>query len=555
MGGLSASAPIIMKEFSMRGADLLAKTLKAAGISRVFSLSGNQIMPVYDACLEYGIEIIHTRHEAGAVFMAEAHAQLTGEVGVALVTAGGGLSNAVGPLFSIRESETPVLLLSGDSPVAQDGHGAFQETSQCAITAPLTKLSIRPTKPSDLGSETARAIRTARSGRPGPVHISLPFDVLEAKAGAVEVPTEAAFLRAPQWLGEDDVRQIAQSVAAASRPVVLCGPAMSRTRNGNLSLLLADALDVPVIVMESPRGLKDPSLGNLAKVLAQADLVVSLGKRIDFTLAFGGVSAFDPNAAWIVVDSELRERDRAYLNLGPRLKMVAAAHPGDAAKQLIAHGQKGAAHASNHSQWRTTVAALLAARSFSDRTAPGTSAITSAELCAAVQRQILSCPGSVAVCDGGEFGQWAQAITSADNRIVNGVSGVIGGGVCYGLAAALAKPGQAIFSLMGDGSAGFHFPEIETAVRHKAAYVIVIGNDLRWNAEHQIQLREYGPERLIGCQLSGARYDLAAAALGGHGEYVTRLDELDAALSRAMSSGKVACVNVMIDGAPAPAGH
>ncbi|CEG07211.1 Acetolactate synthase large subunit IlvG [Afipia felis] len=533
----------------MRGADLLAQTLKAAGTSRIFSLSGNQIMPVYDACFELGIEIVHTRHEAAAVFMAEAHAQLTGEVGVALVTAGGGLGNAVGPLFSVGESETPVLLLSGDSPVAQDGRGAFQEMSQCAVTAPLTKLSVRPTKASDLGHETARAIRTARSGRPGPVHVALAFDVLEADAGATAAPS--AFERVPQWLGNEDTKRIAQAIATAQRPVLVCGPALNRTRNGNLTERLAAALDVPVIVMESPRGLRDPSLGEIGKVLAQADLIVSLGKRVDFTLAFGGANSFDANAGWIVVDAENSEFDRAHLNLGSRLKMTAAATAVDAAMQLIELGK--ASHAQDHAKWRSQAAERLATRN--SVAGAGGETITSAQLCEAVQRQIKLASNSVAVCDGGEIGQWAQALTAADHRIINGVSGVIGGGLCYGLAAALAKPGHKVFAMMGDGTVGFHFAEVETAARHGASYVIVIGNDMRWNAEHQIQLREYGPNRLIGCQLSGARYDLATEAMGGHGEYVTRLDELDAALSRAVASGKVACVNVMIDGAPAPAGH
>jgi acetolactate synthase-1/2/3 large subunit len=108
--------------------------------------------------------------------------------------------------------------------------------------------------------------------------------------------------------------------------------------------------------------------------------------------------------------------------------------------------------------------------------------------------------------------------------------------------------------MMGDGTVGFHFAEFETAVRNNTPYVVVIGNDQRWNAEHQIQMRDYGPDRLIGCGLSDARYDNAVIALGGHGEYVTELSDLDAALDRAVNSGKVACVNVIIEGVPAPSG-
>src|SRR5699024_11758532 len=125
---------------------------------------------------------------------------------------------------------------------------------------------------------------------------------------------------------------------------------------------------------------------------------------------------------------------------------------------------------------------------------------------------------------------------------------------CHAVAARMARPDATVFALMGDGTIGFHLSEFETAAREGAAFVAVVGNDRRWNAEHQIQLHKYGAERLIGCELSDARYDLAVAALGGHGEHVTDAAELDAALARAVASGKPACVDVAIEGLPAPAG-
>src|SRR6056297_3295784 len=164
-----------------RGADILVRALAETGTDTIFALSGNQIMPVFDACIDAGLRIVHTRHEAAAVFMAEAHAQLTGQIGVALVTAGGGLANTGGALFSASESETPVLLLSGDSPVAQDGRGAFQEMDQLGVTSALTRLSIRATRSDALADNVARALDAASGGRPGPVHMALPVDVLTAQ--------------------------------------------------------------------------------------------------------------------------------------------------------------------------------------------------------------------------------------------------------------------------------------------------------------------------------------------------------------------------------------
>ena len=530
----------------MRGADLLVQTLSAAGVTRIFSLSGNQIMPIYDACFDTGIEIIHTRHEAAAVFMAEAYAQLTGTIGVAMVTAGAGAANALGPLFTCCGSETPVLLLTGDSPMSQDGMGAFQELNQVRMTDPVTKLSLRPSKVQELGLDTARAVRTALSGRSGPVHMALPFDLVEADATNARIPTDVA--KDPMPLTQADAKLIATEIATAKRPLVLCGPAMTATRTTGRLAAIENALGAPVIAMESPRGMKDPALGSLAKALSQADLVLTLSKRIDFTLGFGSNDAFDPACKWIVVQADKAEQERAARNLGVRLNNTFTADPRDSIDALIGAGQGG------HEAWRAEVSDVIAARSFNAEDRVSSGRITPAQLCAAVQRQIEKAETSVVICDGGEFGQWAMAATQADYRITNGISGAIGGGLCYAIGAKFAMPEATIFALMGDGTAGFHLAEFETATREGKAFVAVIGNDERWNAEHQIQLRDYGPDRLIGCTLSDARYDLAARGLGAHDEFVSDLADLDAALERAVQSGKPACVNVQIEGLPAPSG-
>jgi len=534
----------------MWGADLLVQTLAAAGVKRIFPLSGNQIMPIYEACLEEKIEIIHTRHEAAAVFMAESYAQLTGEVAVALVTAGAGVANTLGALFTCFESQTPVLLLTGDAPRDQDGCGAFQELDQVSMTGPVTKLSFRPKRPDDLGSDTARAIRTAKSGRQGPVHMALPFDLVDGDATGGSVPGANACARERAPLALGDIRLIAQTLAVAKRPLIICGPALNDTRSKCRLDALSAAFGVPLVAMESPRGLNDPALGNFAQALGQADVVVALGKRIDFTVAFGACGPFSATCRWIVVEPDADERSRAHLHLGKRLAACLAADPRDIIDDLIASAQDHA----RPSEWPAQVAALIEVRTGSNTDHAESGKITPAQLCAAVQRQLNKVAKSVIVCDGGEFGQWAQASTQADKRIINGISGTIGGGICYGLGARLAEPDATVFALMGDGTVGFHLAEFETAARTNTPFVVVIGNDQRWNAEHQIQMRDYGPDRQIGCELSDARYDEAAQALGGFSEYVTNLAELDGALDRAVNSGKVACVNVVIEGLPAPKG-
>lgn len=530
----------------MRGADLLVQSLVQAGVTRIFSVSGNQIMPVYDACLTAGLEIIHTRHEAAAVYMAEAYAQLTGTIGVALVTAGTGAANTVGALFTACESETPVLVLSGDSPVAQDGIGAFQEMDQVSMMSAVTKLSVRPTNDADLGAAVARACRVAQSGRPGPVHIALAVDVLERPALADHIPSADHCLRDVLPASAADMDYIKQSIAQSQRPIFICGPTMNATRHPQIAARCAE-FGVPLIPMESPRGLRDPSLGNLAAVLKQADLVVNLGKRVDFTVGFGKPQTIGDGTRWINITPVQHEQDRAQNNLGAAMVRGVLADPRDVLNAMWEHGVPK----HDFGAWQQFVATELARRNYP---AVSTDHITSQDLCQTVQDHIAAHHDTVVICDGGEFGQWASAVTQADARVVNGVSGAIGGGLCYGFAARVARPDALIFALMGDGSAGFHFAEFETAARNNLPCVVVIGNDKRWNAEHLIQMRDYGPDRVFGCDLSDARYDLAAQALGAHGEYVTQLSELGPALRRAIDSNKPACVNVLIHGTPAPSG-
>ncbi len=530
----------------MRGADLVARSLAQAGVRTIFTLSGNQIMPIFDACIDVDIRLIHTRHESAAVYMADAWAQVTGEVGIAMITAAPGFANGLSPVFSARAAESPVVLLSGDSPRGQDGLGAFQELSQADIAAPLTKTAFRSETADGLGHDIAKAIRIARSGRPGPVHLALPFDLLNADASNAAIPTEDAFGAEISPADPTSVQSIARLLAKAERPLILTGPAMNRSRAGDLLDELADALDAPVVAMESPRGLKDPSLGAFAEMLPRSDLIVSLGKAIDFTLGFAKPPAVDRDCRFLVVDADGAAVERARRGLGGRLRVALRADPRDAARQLVQASDGG----NERAAWRGEVAEAIAYRE-TGLTASGDK-MPSWELCQGIQDAIDKAEDPILVVDGGEFGQWAQAVVSAPTRVINGPSGAIGGGICYAIAAKIARPDATVIALMGDGTAGFHFSEFDTAVRAGAGIVAVIGNDARWNAEHLIQMRDYGEQRLIGCELNQTRYDLAAAGFGCLGEHVSSADQLEGAIARATASGQPACVNVEIEGFGAP---
>jgi acetolactate synthase I/II/III large subunit len=297
-----------------RGADVLAQAIARTGIKRIFTLSGNHIMPVFDAALDAGLELVHVRHEAAAVHMADAHARLTGEAGVALVTGGPGHANAVSALYTAAMAESPVVLLSGHAALSQLGRGAFQEMRQAEIATPLTKASGLSRAPDSIGRDFAFAMRVALAGRPGPVHLSLPQDVLEAEAASV-APDEFP----PPAPSTVDAAAMVARLQRARRPLILAGPvAMTKAGRARMAALEA-ATGIPVVGMESPRGIGDPSLGAFGEVLAQADCILLLGKRLDFTLKFGAAPAIGAACEFLQVDAEAAEPERTRRAVGARL--------------------------------------------------------------------------------------------------------------------------------------------------------------------------------------------------------------------------------------------
>jgi acetolactate synthase-1/2/3 large subunit len=205
--------------------------------------------------------------------------------------------------------------------------------------------------------------------------------------------------------------------------------------------------------------------------------------------------------------------------------------------------------------WLSAVKAALAYRppAWHSEASPSAEPVHPLALCQAVQAFCMRHANTTLVCDGGEIGQWPQAVvTAASRRLINGVAGTIGPALPFALAAKLANPAQHVVAVMGDGTFGFHMAEFDTAVRYGLAVIVIVGNDARWNAEYQIQLRDYGQQRALGCTLLPTRYDQVVQALGGHGEYVTKAADLAAALERAAASGKPACLNVALESVPAP---
>jgi acetolactate synthase-1/2/3 large subunit len=535
----------------LRGADIVARTLQDLGVTRIFTLSGNHIMPVFDALLSTNIQLIHVRHEAACVHMADAWGRLTGEPGVALVTGGQGHSNAVAALYNALASESPLVLLSGHAPLGELGRGAFQEMSQADLARPVTKASWMAQAVETLGSDIVKAFELATAGRPGPVHVSLPVDLLEQTIADENVTriakAEPQTHTAP--LSPEVADQVISHLRAATKPLVICGPAMCTERGRKTMREAAGALDVPFIGMESPRGINDPGLGAFAEILIEADLVGLIGKPLDFTLRFG--EALSPSCKWIVIDSDAALIERAAKAMRERLLVSAVAN---ALVAIEAVTERSAVARVKPSAWREHVSDVLVYEppQWKSVRAKSLDRVHPVEMCRAIGNFIERHPGATFVSDGGEIGQWAQALVKTDRRMINGVAGTIGVSLPFAIAAQLARPHHPVVAVMGDGTFGFHMAEFDTAVRYDLPVIVVVGNDARWNAEYQIQLRQYGAERAKNCDLLPSRYDRVVEALGGFGALVSTAADLPDALDRAYLSGKPACINVMIESVAAP---
>ena len=540
-----------MNSKNKNGANALVNAFETAGITKVFTLSGNHIMPIYDAIFDSKIDLIHTRHEAAAVHMADAWARLTGEAGIALVTGGPGHANAISALYTATMAESPVVLLSGHAPLEQLGKGAFQEMRQTDIAAPLTKASWICQKTEDIGLDIAKAIRLAKSGRPGPVHLSLPTDVLESiLPESTVMPIPASFDAEQIPAADSAISKIITSLKQASKPLVLTGPQMQSNSGKALLSKLEQALGIPVIGMESPRGIGDPSLGAFSEVLSQADCVLLLGKKVDFTLKFAQSPGFNKDCLFLQIDPDAEEIKRAKNALGVRLIDSAISDVPSAIYQLLS---LNSSVASAPSDWQKEVSTALQFEPPAWKNIPPNNGkLHPVQALAPLQDILDSHPDSVLISDGGEIGQWAQACLRAPNRIINGVAGSIGAGIPFACAASVAKPNAPIIAIMGDGTFGFHCAEIDTGVRYKLPFTLIVGNDAKWNAEYQIQVRDYGQDRTIGCELLPSHYEKVCEAFGGYGEFVDDSKEVLPAVKRALASKLPSCINIMIDGLAAP---
>lgn len=534
-------------------AALIARFLKARGVDRVFALCGGHVMPIWMRLDAEGIGIVDVRDERAAVYMAHAYGELSGRIGVALVTAGPGVTNAMTGIANAHAARAPLLVLSGTPPRPQENRGALQDMLHTDFVRPLTRYARTVREPDLVLQELDEALARAfgQGGEPGPVFLDFPVDTQRAEpspAMHTVVAPECFAPRPPVELHPDPaaVARAVELLWAARRPLVITGRG-ARGAAGPL-LQLLDRLGALYLDTGESRGLVSedhPSVvaAMRGSVMGEADVIVTVGRRLDFQLAYGSPAVFGDAKFLRIADapSELRDNRRAAVELfatpSAALSAIVAAAPDRASATDRAWA---AAVRSKHLARADKLLSSMAAA------APGSDGLMHPNRLLAALRAAMPAD-AVVVADGGDFLSFARVGLPATTMLDPGPLGCIGVGTPFGIAAALACPSRTVVVATGDGAFGFNAMEIDTAARHKVPVLIVVANNGSWAIEVRDQQENHG--RVVGTQLQFSDHAAMARAFGVHGERVERAEDLDGAIERALAAlakGGPALLDVLV---------
>jgi acetolactate synthase-1/2/3 large subunit len=530
----------------LHGGRLIARALRAQGVSKLFTLSGGHLFSIYDGCRAEGIDIVDVRHEQTAAFAAEGWAKVTRELGVCALTAGPGVTNGMSAIASASENQSPVLVLGGRAPALRWGQGSLQEMDHVPFVAPLVKFAATPDSAAEIPELLDRAMRIAVTPHSGPVFLDFGLDHVFSEASA---GPDADPLPKPGGGPLADAGSIERAGALlrdADRPVIMAGTGLYWGRGEESLRALAEALRVPVFLNGLGRGCL-PADHELffsrarSDGLKGADVALVIGVPMDFRLGFG--AAFGEGTQVVMIDSAEPARE-AKRTVSERLY---GALPGtlDALAGAAAGGPSPAERERWLASLRLTETEKRAAEAgeLGDPRAPLHPMRIYGELAAMLDRD------AIVIGDGGDFVSYAGRVVDTYRPgcwLDPGPFGCLGTGPGYALAAKLAHPERQVVLLLGDGAFGFSGMEFDTLVRHGVHVVGVMGNNGIWGLE------KHPMEFLYGYSVAAdlrpeTRYDEMVVALGAHGELVRTPAELRPALERAFAASGPALVNVLTD--------
>jgi len=539
------------------GGTLFVQTLQRAGIDTIFCLHGGHLDPIFQAALDAKMRLIDTRHEQAAGHAADGWARTTGKPGVAIVTAGPGMTDCVTAIANAHLDCVPTLFVAGAAPLREAETLPLQGgLDQVAMVEPVTKWAHRVTHTERIPDLVAQALRIATSGRPGPVFLELPIDVLFSNADPAKAAIpEKIFPDAAPAPAPAAVEQALAWLHAAERPAIMAGGGAFFSGAEELLLRFAERTGIPVFSNGKAHGLvpgDHPLCGrgffNLAASAAMgagpADVVLILGARLGLFAGGRGARLVPADAKLIQVDIAAEEIGRnRHIHLGIAADCRETLRALDSGAEALEWSRNAA--------WHEAIARVRDGHKlmFAQALEKADEPIHPYRLAS----EVMDClpAGAVVTADGGETASRMEMVArvGAGGRwMSHGYLGCLGTGMAFAIAAQVAHPDRRVLCIIGDGSVGLNFSEFDTMVRHELPIVVVVNNDQIWGMSAHGQDLIYGRERRVVTELRATRYDLAAAGFGCHGELVEKPEDLRPALERAFASGRPACVNVMTDG-------
>ncbi len=532
------------------GGDLVARAIKQEGVDTIYTLCGGHVQAIYDSCLDEQIRVIDVRHEQVAGHAAEGWSRATRRCGVAVVTAGPGVTDCVTAIANAYQNRSPLLVIGGRSPLARFEMGALQDMDQVQLVRSITKWARTVYDTQRIPEYIASAFRAALTGRQGPAFLEIPTDVLFRKVEENDVYFPQSYR--PQGRVYPDpkvVKQAAEIIAGAERPLVMAGSAVYWQDAHQELRHFVEVAQAPVYLNAMGRGAihQDHPLffsRTRRNALGQADAIVVIGTPMDFRLSYG--KRFNPEARTVQVDTDPQELAR---NRDIDVPMEGDAK---ATLEMLIGELEGVNH--DHKEWITGLREAenktrgqMEEWMNSDRVP-----IHPLRLCRDMAEFVDD--NTIVVGDGGDIVNLAARVLPINQPgqwYDPGPMGTLGVGTGFCMAINSVYPNKRILMVNGDGAFGLNGFDFDTFVRFNMPVVSVVGNDRQWGQITVGQRAMYGKERVVASILGdNARYDKVVEGLGGHGEYVTEPDQIRPAIERAFASGKPACVNVIMDQEP-----
>ena len=535
---------------SVHGGQLAAKALKEAGVECIFTLCGGHIMPIYEGCLDEGIKIVDVRHEQAAVHAADSWARCNpGGIGVAVVTAGPGLTDGVTGIANAWRANSPILVIGGQGPFADLRRGSLQEMDHIGVVRPITKYADAIYQTHRIPEYIELAVRHAISGIPGPAFLEIPMDVFMGECEEDEAPIPK-IRTAPPRISPDrvEVRRAIELLTVAERPMLMSGTSVKWSRaSADLGRFITD-IHMPSYANGMGRGTippETPEFLNRSRraALKRTDCIILAGTLLDFRLRFGKSIPADAKVIQLDMDATLigqnRQADVPIVgNLSCSFEMLS--------EEIKNQGVK-----LDFTAWRDELQEVetKAEQEVEAKLGSDEVPIDPQRMCREVRDWLDEMGEPIVIGDGGDIVATAAKIIPVKSEgawMDPGPLGTLGVGMPFALAAQVANPDRRVVIIYGDGSFGLNGFEFDTAVRFGLPIVGVLGNDGAWGQMMRPQAGLYGKDRIVATKLDFTRYDKVVEALGGHGEFVERPEDLRPALDRAAASGKPALVNVII---------